>query len=177
LESHLLAGWDNFYVIVGSAAAGLTGLTFVVIALMAETRRINTKGVRVYVTPTVVYFSSTLALSAFLAVPHQGRASLAVGVLVGGAAGLIYVARVTVTFVRTDPSVYAPVGEDWIFHVILPLLAYATLLIAGALCWAYPSRSLYLVAGASLALLFIGIHNTWDSLVYHVFSRGTGREQ
>jgi len=25
-----LAEWDNFYVIVGSAAAGLTGLTFVV---------------------------------------------------------------------------------------------------------------------------------------------------
>ena len=166
MESHLLAGWDNFYVIVGSAAAGLTGLTFVVIALMAEARRINPKGVRAYVTPTVVYFSSTLALSAFLAVPHQDRASLAVGLLVGGAVGLLYVVRVTVTFVRTNASVYTPVGEDWIFHVILPLLCFATLLIAGALSWVYPSRSLYLVASASLALLFIGIHNTWDIAVW-----------
>lgn len=29
MESSLLAGWDNFYVIAGAAAGGLTGLTFV----------------------------------------------------------------------------------------------------------------------------------------------------
>jgi hypothetical protein len=166
VESHFLAGWDNFYVIVGSAAAGLTGLTFVVIALMAETRRVNSKAVRAYVTPTVVYFSSTLALSAFLAVPHQGPASLGVGLLVGGAAGLLYVARVSVNLLRGDRSAYTPVLEDWLFHIGLPMLAYAALLIAGALCWAYPTRALYLVAGASLVLLFIGIHNTWDTAVW-----------
>ena len=32
MEASLLAGWENFYVITGSAAGGLTGLTFVVIA-------------------------------------------------------------------------------------------------------------------------------------------------
>jgi hypothetical protein len=30
---------------------------------------------------------------------------------------------------------------------------------------------LFGVAAAALLLFFIGIHNTWDSLVYHVFSR------
>ena len=34
-----LTGWENFYVILGSAAAGLMGLTFVVIVLIAETGR------------------------------------------------------------------------------------------------------------------------------------------
>src|SRR4051812_768692 len=35
----LLAAWESFYVIVGSSAAALTGLQFVVIALIAETAR------------------------------------------------------------------------------------------------------------------------------------------
>ena len=34
-----LIPWDNFYVIVGSSAAALTGLQFVVITLVAETRK------------------------------------------------------------------------------------------------------------------------------------------
>ncbi len=32
-----LAGWENFYVIVGSSAGALIGLQFVVITLIAET--------------------------------------------------------------------------------------------------------------------------------------------
>ena len=34
----LIDGWENFYVIVGSSAAALTGLMFVVITLTAEMR-------------------------------------------------------------------------------------------------------------------------------------------
>jgi hypothetical protein len=30
---------------------------------------------------------------------------------------------------------------------------------------------LFGVAGAALLLLFIGIHNAWDNVVYHVFLR------
>ena len=41
LSMKLLEGWDNFYVILGSAAAGLIGLTFVVIALLSDVRRAN----------------------------------------------------------------------------------------------------------------------------------------
>jgi len=34
MDASLLTGWENFYVIVGSSAGGLTGITFVVIALI-----------------------------------------------------------------------------------------------------------------------------------------------
>jgi len=37
-----LAAWANFYVIVGSAAAALIGVQFVVIALIANLRRRTT---------------------------------------------------------------------------------------------------------------------------------------
>ncbi len=67
-------------------------------------------------------------------------------------------------------NVYQPEFEDWLFHAMLPLAAYATLAISA---FAIPSRTreaLFGVGSAALMLLFIGIHNAWDSTSYHVFS-------
>lgn len=63
MTASLLAEWDNFYVIVGPSAGGLTGLTFVVIALASDAKRVNLRGLRVYVTPTIVHFGAVLLLS------------------------------------------------------------------------------------------------------------------
>src|SRR5215475_8694892 len=89
METSLLAGWDNFYVIVGSSAGALTGLTFVVIALIRE-QRVPPTGVGVFVTPTIVHFSGVLGLAAFMSMPHQHLPILAVGFAAGGLAGLAY---------------------------------------------------------------------------------------
>jgi hypothetical protein len=32
-----------------------------------------------------------------------------------------------------------------------------------------PDTGLFGIATVALALLFIGIHNTWDAVIYHVF--------
>ena len=46
--------------------------------------------------------------------------------------------------------------------------AYAAL----AVCWftarSYTREALFGVGGAALLLLFIGIHNAWDNVAYHV---------
>ena len=53
-----LEGWHDFYVIVGSAAAGLTGLMFVVVSLGPKViSGRGSAGVRGFVTPTVVFFT------------------------------------------------------------------------------------------------------------------------
>ena len=44
MDQSLLTGWENFYVIVGSSAGGLTGLTFVVIALVRDAQRVRPSG-------------------------------------------------------------------------------------------------------------------------------------
>ena len=74
-----LEGWENFYVIVGSSAGGLTGLTFVVIALVGDANRIRPTGIGAFVTPTIVHFGGVLALAAFMTMPHQGVLTLSVG--------------------------------------------------------------------------------------------------
>jgi hypothetical protein len=63
-----LAAWDSFYVIVGSTARALIGLSFVVVTLIVERSPLPAV---VFATPTIVYFGAALLLSALL------RASLA----------------------------------------------------------------------------------------------------
>src|SRR5271154_5035311 len=90
---HELAKWDSFYVIVGSAAGALIGLQFVVMTLVADRPIAGApEAGRVFGTPTVVHFSSSLLLSALVRVPwpHVIYAYWATGTV--GVCGLIYMA-------------------------------------------------------------------------------------
>jgi hypothetical protein len=164
MDSSPLAGWDNFYVILGSAAAGLLGLTFVVIALVSEGRRPTTAGLSGYITPTVVHFGTVLGLSCFLSVPRQNVTSLSMGF--GSAAiGLLIYTGVITSNVRRFAKNYVPVLEDWIWHVLLPAIVYCVLLAMAFLLWRQPRQSMYGIASALTLLLFVGIHNSWDVAV------------
>jgi hypothetical protein len=158
-----LEGWDNFYVILGSAAAALLGLTFVVIALISE-RRANPAGLAGYITPTVVHFATVLGLSCFVSVPHQNVIGLSLGLGSTATGLLIYTAAIAAN-VRRFANSYTPVLEDWIWHVILPAVVYCGLLAMAFFLWREPRESMYGVASALLLLLFIGIHNSWDVAV------------
>jgi hypothetical protein len=157
----LLADWNNYYIIVGSAAAGLTGLTFVVIALAADARKANPAGLSAYVAPTVIHFGCVLALSAFLCMPGHTVLSLSVGFGAVGIFGVLsgyFVAR----GILRIADFYAPVLEDWIWHISGPEIAYAMLCLMSLLVWHHVTFALYGVALITAVLLFIGIHNAWD---------------
>ncbi len=164
-----LAGWENFYVIVGSSAGALIGLQFVVLTLINQSPKVRDieRGSSAFATPTIVHFGAVLLLSAVASAPWRGMAAAAWAWGVLGAAGLLYMIIVA-RRIRLQHA-YSPVFEDVLFHLVLPLAAYGTL--AGS---AYAARSnaggaLFGVATAALLLLFTGIHNAWDAVTYHVF--------
>ncbi len=66
-----LATWQNFYVIIGSAAAALMGLMFVVITLMAGARQPRSEAFGAFGTPNVVHFCLALLVAAILSAPWQ----------------------------------------------------------------------------------------------------------
>ena len=160
-----LLQWENFYIIVGSSAGALTGLQFVVMALVADSpARADAGTIDTFGTPTVVHFCAVLLVSAILSAPWPAlpQAAGAVGIL--GGAGVIY----TLIVVRRTGRVttYKPELEDWIFHCVLPLVAYATLLVSGVMLTLRHVPALFGVALFSLILLFVGIHNAWDTVTY-----------
>jgi len=165
------AGWGNFFVIVGSSAGALIGLQFVVMTLIAHRPAApgQAQAGDAFATPTIVHFGSVLLLAAILCAPWQG---ITPGAFLGGLLGLSGLVYQTVVTRRVRAqTLYTPVLEDWLFHVLLPFVAYATLAISAFAACAHLRRALFAVAAAALLLLFIGIHNAWDAVTYHVFFR------
>jgi len=169
-----LAGWDNFYVIAGSSAAGLTGLTFVVIALAADAHRVREEGLRCFVTPTIVHFGVVLALAAFMSMPNQSQLSLSLLFGAIGIGGLIYIGSIAAG-IRALSSDYVPGREDWIWNAILPAIVYASLLAIAILIWLLPKPSMYGVAAAVVLLMITGIHNAWDIAVWNSTRKERGQ--
>jgi hypothetical protein len=165
MDASPFSPWANFYVIVGGAAAALTGLQFVVIVLAADVSAGTSENTAsVFGTPTIVHFGAALLNSAILSAPWRRAASAATAIALFAAVGLFYTCFVLRQALRQKD--YAPVGEDWIWHIVLPMLSYAGLLVSGVLIGRAPGPALFGVGGVSLLLLFIGIHNAWDSVVY-----------
>ena len=159
--------WDNFYVIVGSSAAALTGLMFVVIALIADDTVDAPKSsgtVAAFGTPNIVHFCAALIVSCTLSAPWRSLTNVAGAVGVCGAAGVAY-ALVVLHRARRQTA-YKPVLEDWLFHTAFPMTAYLAIVIAAFLLSRDAERSLFAVAAAVLALVLIGIHNAWDTVTY-----------
>ncbi|MGC2694444.1 MAG: hypothetical protein WA738_01500 [Candidatus Angelobacter sp.] len=171
------AGWENFYVIVGGSAGALIGLQFVVITLIADMPIVPgaEQAGHAFGTPTIVHFGAVLLLAAILSAPWQGVASAAVlwGLL--GLCGIVY-EFIVVRRMRTQIT-YTPEFEDWLFHVLLPLAAYAILAVSAFVVRSHVREALFAVAAAALLLLFIGIHNAWDAVTYHVFVNRPKRKQ
>jgi len=171
-----LPAWESFYIIVGSSAGALTGLQFVVIALIAESQRARTKmEIDTFGTPTVVHFCLVLLLSALLSAPWDGLTGAGIAVVATGLGGLGYTAVV----IRRafGPIEYRPVFEDWLWHTILPGLAYATQVVAGLCLLRTPGvTSFFALAATSLLLLFVGIHNAWDTVTYIAVSAGGAKD-
>ncbi|HYX65397.1 MAG TPA: hypothetical protein VE935_14370 [Burkholderiales bacterium] len=162
--------WESFYVIVGAAAGALIGLQFVVMTLLAEKPTLaSPEAGAAFASPNVVHFSAALLLSALMRVPWHsiGPAAWLWGFV--GFAGTIYI-TVVARRMRRQRS-YRPDREDWTYHVVLPLVAYALLLTSAFAARSHDEEALIAVGAATLLQLFIGIHNSWDAVSYHVLVR------
>lgn len=171
------AGWENFYVIVGSSAGALIGLQFVVITLIAN-RPVGpgqALAADAFATPTIVYFGTVLLASAVLNVPWHAAGFVAIFLGCLGLVGILYAALV-VRRMRAQTA-YAPEFEDWLFHVLLPFAAYATIAVSGFAARTHARGASFGIATASLLLLFTGIHNAWDAVTYHIFSGKHGQDK
>jgi hypothetical protein len=170
------AAWENFYVIVGSSAAALTGLQFVVVALIPELGVAgSSREVAAFGSPTVVHFSAVLLIAAILSAPWHQAAGPSAALAAAGLAGVVY--GVIVLKRALSQTGYRPVLEDWVWHTVLPFLAYSSLIVAAVSMHSDITLALFPVAGSSLLLLFIGIHNAWDTVIYIAFERAEERKE
>lgn len=130
--SQVLSAWQSFYVIVGSSAAMLIGIQFVVVTLIANMRRRATAdAISAFGTPTVVHLSIALLVSAIMSVPWQTLLPASTSLAMCGFGGLAY--GVVATRLAHRQTYYDTEFEDWIWYAILPLSAYAVPMVTAIL--------------------------------------------
>lgn len=155
---------------IGSSAAALVGLMFVVITLITRTEaqqieaQQRMEGVATYSTPTVIHFGSALFVSAVLSAPWPLLVDAAALVGICGLYGVVYIMRVIARTKRM--TAYNPDREDWVWYTIVPLIAYAAVLCAAFLLPMTPARALFALAGGIVLLIFTAIRNAWDVVTY-----------
>lgn len=165
-----LIAWENFYVITGSSAGALTGLTFVVITLTVGRRQRGVPwGVGAFTTPTIVHLGVVLFISMVLSAPWPALAQPSAVLTLCGLAGLAYAAIVVRRLRRRET--YDPVLEDWLWYAAAPLAIYVALVVAALLLPGSPTPALFGIAAVMALLLFIGIRNAWDVATFITFDQ------
>lgn len=159
----MIFGWSNFYYLIGSAAAGLIGLTFVVVTLTAGRERgASLRGAGLYLTPTVVHFVTVFAISAVTMVPGLRGGWAAIAIALIAAFGLGCALRSA--FGISGPN--SPHWSDFWLYAGVPLAIYAALLASAAGLWFGLSWASLALAGLLLTLMLVGIRNAWDTITW-----------
>ena len=156
--------WQSFYVLIGTAAATLTGLMFVVVTVIAGGRGHVSSAKEAFTTfhtPNVWHFGTALLVSALLSAPWQEIWVAGLLLTFLGLGGISYI-----LIVLRRMRQHQPVLEDWLFYTILPLVSYTALVVAALLLLSYLALALFVIAAVTVLLLFVGIHNAWDNVTY-----------
>jgi hypothetical protein len=160
-----LAPWQSFYVLIGTVAATLTGLMFVVITLSASTSRPGRNQVLgAFATPTLVHFGAALLIAVQFNAPWPVLWPPSVLLGLCGVGGVTY--GIVVLRRARQQTEYQAVLEDWLWHFIFPPVAYVAFIAAAVVLPGNPTPALFISGAATVLLLFIGIHNAWDAVVY-----------
>jgi hypothetical protein len=162
--------WHEFYLLVGTSVAALTGLVFVVVSIGPEVITGRPSGERAFVTPTVVYFTTVLVVSAVMMMPHVGPVVLGVLLLLGGAAGLAYMFWVG-TYKRWRESTLE--WDDLVWYVALPALGYVLMFAAGIGMLLRGAFGPFTLGAAMILLMVVSIRNAWDLVLWFAHKRGS----
>jgi hypothetical protein len=161
---HQLEAWHEFYLLIGTAGATLTGLLFIVVSLGSRfIADQHATGVRAFLSPNAVYFTTTLVVSAVLMAPGMPATVIGTFLMFGAVASLGYLAY---TKAHQQWRLSELPFLDWVWYVGLPAVAYVVLLLAGIGFLMHVPLAMIGVAAAMVLLLVIGIRNAWDIVLY-----------
>src|SRR5438034_9415868 len=91
--THELETWHEFFLLIGTAGVTLTGLLFVVVSLGPRVvANQQATGVRAFMSPNAVFFTTTLVVAAALLIPDVPAMAIGAFLCVGAVGSLVYLA-------------------------------------------------------------------------------------
>ncbi len=127
-----------------------------------------------YLTPTIVHFGSTLAVSATFEIPGitPGATAAALGLV--ALAGLACGLRSAMGILRTPNG--PPHWSDFWLYAGAPTALYAGLAAAAFGFWSGAEGAPGLTAVALLVLLLLAVRNAWDTITWIAAHSGEGED-
>ena len=166
--------WANFYQLLGTAAAALVSLLFVVATLNAgqEIERAM-RGVSIFLTPIVLHLSLVLAICAVALAPGLSAQTLGAALALAALVGFAQSARVAwrIRAGETPGSVHW--SDVWCYGYA-PCASYVALAGVAAGVAAGLADAPAALAATLLGMLLLAIRNAWD-LVTWLAPRASGR--
>jgi hypothetical protein len=162
----MIEGWEDYFLLVGSAAAALIGLLFVVVTLTAgrELGAIE-RGQKLYMTPIVFSLGAIVLLSGIAMAPVATTALFAAVSAIIGLVGLTAQCRITIGLRKVAPD--STMTFDVIWYGAVPAVAYAAQLVLAALLLIRPGLWTLTASSAMVMVqLLVAIHNAWDLVTY-----------
>jgi len=155
--------WDEFYLLVGSAAAVLIGLIFVVISLMQDRSRSTILvGSKLYMGPIVLGVSFVLVLSSAALTPGIDNRQFAGVTAVVATWGLVRGIISTIGIGRFKEVHWTDI---W-FYGVVPSSIYLALAAVALAFWQDWAWAKVGVAVVITAMLLSAIRNEWDLITW-----------
>lgn len=159
-----VAGWHDFYMMIGTAAATLVGLLFVSLSLNADAIiRKENADLRALATHTFGIFLSVLMFAVLFLIPDQGPPGLGLPLLGVGAYGLANATKNLVRAEKTPARVWGLGGVGRRFA--LPTLCYCALLAIAVSVLLGSTGGLYWLVPVMILLILAASRNAWDLLL------------
>jgi hypothetical protein len=175
--SEALRDWQTFYFLVGGAAAGLVGLTFVAITVGSGViTKQNISGLRTFVNPSLIHFIYVLVTASVVVMPTVTRMQL--GTLLA-LAGLVSAGRalIALPYMWQQYKRGAVDMHDWAWYFLAPLASYFLYVGVGTGLLLGSDQPLKGLAWASILLLVAGIRNTWDMVLWFMLQKHEPSQQ
>ena len=167
----VLEEWHNFFGLLGAAAGTLVGLLFVAATVSSGVFTFERRApLRVFLTATVVHFSSILAVSLIMMLPLASWPALGGMVVIAGFVGLGY-SGLAVRDSIQDGLITNIDWEDRTWYGVLPFLAYVAECISGITLACGAAAGCAALATCMALLLLVGIHNAWDITIWTITRR------
>jgi hypothetical protein len=161
-----MSHWHEYYELLGTASATLVGLLFVTATIGAGVFTSNRRApLRVFLSASVVHFSSILAVCLMVLAPLQSWLLFGLLILGCGLFGLVYCILIWRDSVRDGLNASIDL-EDRIWYVLVPVVGYVLETATGAALTLRLDPGCAALALAVGVLMVAGIHNAWDITIW-----------
>ena len=165
-------GWGDYFFMIGSSAAALIGLMFVVVTLTAGRNRAEVeRGMHLYSSPIVWHLAVVLVLSGAAVAPGVAPK------VYGFAAGVLALVGIAIGLrsargIARRPGAPEAATFDVCWYGIAPAAVYAGLLVAALGMVNGRAWGAEAIAADLMGLLLVSIHAEWDLVTYLAPSAG-----